>query len=97
MAEVERPVIPVIQEDSRMIAQVRPGGGSRGVIEALQEHVSWTRDTGVHTDSSLSRDPGEPEVQDHPPDVQHAADLPTINSACDARVKGSIDQSIHQH
>lgn len=77
MAEVERPVIPVIVEDSRMMIQVSPGE-NRETRRECEGNVPWIKDAVVgHTYTSLSSDPRQPQVQDHPPYVQHAADLRT--------------------
>lgn len=80
MAEVERPVMPVIREDSRMMTQVRPDGETLNDCEPeCDSHrvdlLSNDTHTHTHTYTSLSSDPWQPQVQDHPPDIQHATDL----------------------
>lgn len=91
MAEVERPVIPVIVEDSRMMTQVIPDENRETHRECegyspSGKHVLWIKDAVVgHTYTSLSSNPRQPQVQDHPPYVQHAADLrtdATLSKAC---------------
>lgn len=47
MAEVERPVIPVMQEDSRIITQVRPDTKTHGEREKEWQVQSVTASIGL--------------------------------------------------
>lgn len=97
MAEVDRPVMPVMQEDSRMMTQVKPK--RRNITYNPVNHTNTVPEIHNHhqcknwhfneikalrpitwpTNPCLCSDPGQPQVQDHPPDVEHAADLGGIH------------------